>query len=275
MIQYALYLLTRQRKTWPYILEAHFFQQSLRPWTIKINLASTALRFLKRKTIPQPGTTVMSCLLVNEVFWSLQGEGFFTGRPAVFIRLQGCYVGCPYCDTRYAQTIDSTLQYPQSAELFHKKQNTSLYFTIESNWLAEEIAKRSKHKTLAIITGGEPCRQDLTDLTQDLSKRGFYVQIETSGTEAIHCYESTWITLSPKAKPVLPVNWQKANEIKLPVRNTQDIARYEQELSKVPREKISLQPVSCDPQATALCVQVCQERNWRLSLQIHKYIGIL
>ena len=217
----------------------------------------------------------MTKLLVNEVFWSLQGEGFFSGRPAVFIRLQGCHVGCPYCDTKYALQRDPKHQGLQSEALFQKASGTSDYFSVESDWLAREVRKRTSQNILAVITGGEPCSQDIADLTSQLGDFGFQVQVETSGTESICCVKTTWITLSPKAKPVLAENWEKASEVKLPVRDEQDILRYEEELSQIPREKISLQPVSCDAKATALCVRICQQRNWRLSLQIHKYIGIL
>ena len=110
---------------------------------------------------------------------------------------------------------------------------------------------------------------------KELGNNGFQVQIETSGTENILCAKTSWITLSPKAKPVLAENWEKASEVKVPVRDEQDIARYERELRKISQEKISLQPVSCDAKATALCVRICQQNNWRLSLQLHKYIGIL
>ena len=218
---------------------------------------------------------MMSKLLVNEVFWSLQGEGFFSGRPAVFIRLQGCSVGCHYCDTNYAQKCSPQEKYTQSQALFHKKPGTSSYFEVESTWLAEEVYKRTKPNILAVITGGEPCSQNIATLIKRLEHFGFQVQIETSGTEIICCSKKTWITLSPKAKPVLAENWQKASEIKLPVLSEEDLSRYESSLSQIPQEKICLQPVSCDPKATALCVKVCQQKNWRLSVQIHKYIGIL
>lgn len=229
---------------------------------------------MKQKTTVQRGDA-MTTLPVNEIFFSLQGEGTYTGCPAVFIRLQGCSVGCPYCDTQYAQQCDPSLRRSDPAIVFLKKRSNALYADLDSSWLVQEVNRRSQNRPIAVITGGEPCQYDLTPLTSALLSEGYPVHIETSGTELIRCHKECRITLSPKRKAVREENWQRAQEIKLPVLTENDVQRYFERLKSLEKDVIiCLQPVSCDPTATTLCVRLCQEHNWRLSLQMHKYLGI-
>ena len=117
-----------------------------------------------------------------EAFTTLQGEGKFTGTPAYFIRLAGCDVGCSWCDVKESWPAD---EYP--------------------NLTTDEIVKGALDSGLktVVITGGEPCMYDLSELTQALKSEGINVHLETSGAHPI-IGASDWITLSPKKfKPCL------------------------------------------------------------------------
>ncbi|MBQ7739363.1 MAG: 7-carboxy-7-deazaguanine synthase QueE [Desulfovibrionaceae bacterium] len=213
--------------------------------------------------------------MVNEIFCSIQGEGYMQGRPAIFIRLQGCKNKCPWCDTKYATTISEVNQLQDDSMIvFQKEKSSPIYSRLKTSFIVEKIKEKAKPGFLVVITGGEPCQQNILALTKDIIASGFDCQIETSGTEQIIVAEKTWITLSPKEKGFRLENLSLANEIKLPVRYLSDIERYEKILEKADGKIICLQPIDCDTEATKLCVQVCKEKNWRLSIQMHKYIGI-
>jgi 7-carboxy-7-deazaguanine synthase len=126
-----------------------------------------------------------------------------------------------------------------------------------------------------VLTGGEPCSQDILLLTRRLMEAGLAVQLETSGTEPIRVAGGVFVTLSPKgARPPLEESWARADEVKLPVQSPADIERYEGHLAALPPAKVCLQPVSQGREATALCIRTCMARGWRLSLQMHKYLDI-
>lgn len=101
-------------------------------------------------------------LEVHSVFNTIQGEGPFTGRPAVFVRLAGCNLQCPACDTDY----------------------TSSRWTASPMSLLEFVAEQRKPPSLVVITGGEPFRQHITPFVRTLLQAGYTVQIETNGTLA-------------------------------------------------------------------------------------------
>ncbi|MBO4301678.1 MAG: 7-carboxy-7-deazaguanine synthase QueE [Desulfovibrio sp.] len=217
----------------------------------------------------------MSVFFVNEVFCSIQGEGAWTGTPAIFLRLQGCKVGCPWCDTAYALELRKEDRLPDDdARVFDKGGASPAYTCARESWLVRELLARRGAIRHVVITGGEPCSQPIASLTSVLLREGCRVQVETSGTQPVDCDASTWVTLSPKAVPVSVDNWARADEIKLPVRHMEDVQRHEAYLATIPAEKIRLQPVSRDAAATDLCVRLCLERNWRLSLQTHKFINL-
>lgn len=132
-----------------------------------------------------------------------------------------------------------------------------------------------------VITGGEPCIHDLTPLTSLLEQNGFSCQIETSGT---HEYAAAPIrvTVSPKVNmrggyDVLSQALQRADEIKHPVGRVRDIEALDELLETLSDDKpriIALQPISQKEDATRLCIDTCIARNWRLSMQTHKYLNI-
>ncbi|WP_153448577.1 7-carboxy-7-deazaguanine synthase QueE [Vibrio algicola] len=218
---------------------------------------------------------------VNEIFQTIQGEGHFTGVPSVFIRLQVCPVGCAWCDTK--QTWQALAQDQVSFGDIIIKQVDSPTWCLAS---VDEII--SQYQSLGftakhiVITGGEPCLYNLLPLTQAFEKMGCQCQIETSGTSEIICSDNTWVTVSPKIAmkgklPVLTSAMQRANEIKHPVATQKDIDQLDALLTATncqAKSGIALQPISQKPRATELCMQVCIERNWRLSIQTHKYLNI-
>jgi len=218
---------------------------------------------------------------VNELFQTIQGEGIFTGVPAIFIRLQGCDVGCAWCDTKHTWEIDLEKQ-SDLISLTDKSTESDRWADASTKDIINEINRLEYSANLIVITGGEPCMFDLRELTQVLNQYGFKTQVETSGTYPVLVDELTWVTLSPKVKmrgkkEVLQSALLRANEIKHPVGTEKDIDQLEELLVKadsIQDKTICLQPISQKASATALCMKICIERNWRLSVQMHKYLQI-
>ncbi|WP_232367665.1 7-carboxy-7-deazaguanine synthase QueE [Alteromonas pelagimontana] len=220
-------------------------------------------------------------LKINEMFETIQGEGVYTGVPSVFLRLQGCPVGCSWCDTKHTWTLDDAFL-TTSDQVIDKKQENEAFFEADAEALLELFAKQGYHAKHVVITGGEPCIYDLSPLTNYLHQHGFTTQIETSGTYEIKCDPATWVTVSPKVNmkgglPVLESALRRANEIKHPVAMQKHIEELDALLAKIKDDlpaHICLQPISQQERATDLAIRTCIARNWRLSLQTHKYIGI-
>jgi len=218
---------------------------------------------------------------INEMFQTLQGEGYFTGLPAIFIRLQGCPVGCPWCDTQH--TWDKLADREVSLfSVLAKTKESDKWAASSAEDLLAIIARQGYQARHVVITGGEPCIHDLVPLTQQLIAQGFSCQIETSGTHEVRCTPETWVTVSPKVNmrggyDVLGQALARANEIKHPVGRMRDIEALDYLLTTLPdghSPMISLQPISQKEEATRLCIETCIARNWRLSVQTHKYLNI-
>lgn len=177
---------------------------------------------------------------VNEIFHSLQGEGFYTGTPAVFLRFSGCNRNCDFCDTSHH---DHTL--------------------MTASEIAEAVSRfPSRH---LVVTGGEPALQLDSDLLRAIKAHRFYVQIETNGSLPVPV-EVDWVTCSPKEAP-----WEvdRIDELKV-VYQGQDV---EEIASLLPATHHFLQPVSGTNIAET--VDYCLKHpRWRLSLQTHKLIDI-
>ncbi|WP_375753726.1 7-carboxy-7-deazaguanine synthase QueE [Vibrio sp. HN007] len=220
-------------------------------------------------------------LKLNELFQTIQGEGVFTGVPAIFIRLQECPVGCSWCDTK--QTWDATPTDETNTQTIIEKQGDSpLWCQVSEQDLIDIYQQQGFTAKHIVITGGEPCIYDLTKLTQAFEAIGCQCQIETSGTSSVKCSDDTWVTVSPKIGmggklPVLDQALLRANEIKHPVARERDIEQLDELLvnAGVPENTvIALQPISQGKRATELCIETCVSRNWRLSVQTHKYLDI-
>ncbi len=190
---------------------------------------------------------------VNEIFYSLQGEGRFTGTAAIFLRLSGCNLRCSFCDTRHDSYTEMT-----EAEIVHA---ISAY--------------PARH---VVITGGEPTMQLTQSLVDALHEAGKFVQIETNGSIALApslAQAIDWITCSPKS---LPVRIGRVDELKV-VYEGQELAPYEA-MARDYGSALCLQP--CDTGDTvkntslldAVVDYIKKHPAWRLSLQTHKLIHI-
>ncbi|MEZ8100913.1 7-carboxy-7-deazaguanine synthase QueE [Vibrio bivalvicida] len=215
------------------------------------------------------------------MFETIQGEGVFTGVPSVFVRLQECPVGCAWCDTK--QTWDATPQDERSLdEVLAKTEDSPTWCSVTAEDIVNEYKNQGYTAKHIVITGGEPCIYDLTLLTQAFENNGCKCQIETSGTSEVCVTDTTWVTVSPKVAmkgklPVLDSALLRANEIKHPVATQKDIDQLDELLNRAgvsEETTIALQPISQKPRATQLCIDVCVARNWRLSIQTHKYLSI-
>jgi 7-carboxy-7-deazaguanine synthase len=217
---------------------------------------------------------------INELFETIQGEGSFTGQPSIFIRLQGCPVGCSWCDTKHTWEIELSDEVSQNIMLA-KAEETSQWaaMTVEKILaLVKEKGFQAKH---IVITGGEPCMEDLTPLCDAFEQLGYSTQVETSGTFEINVSKKCWVTVSPKVNmrggyPILNSAMMRADEIKHPIATEQHVNDLKELLAehKVKNTPIYLQPISQKPRATELAIATCIANNWRLSVQVHKYLGI-
>jgi organic radical activating enzyme len=191
-----------------------------------------------------------------EHFYTLQGEGLYSGQAAYFIRLGGCDVGCVWCDVK--ESWDAERHPHMSVE--------------------DIVANASMHPgRIAVITGGEPAMHDLSYLTKGLKAAGFRTHIETSGSSPLSG-ELDFVTLSPKKfKAPLPEALEKANELKVVVYNKSDFTWAEQHAALVSKDCILyLAPEwSKRDGITPLIIDYIKASpQWRLSLQTHKYINI-
>lgn len=198
---------------------------------------------------------------VNEIFYSLQGEGHYTGTPAVFVRFAGCNLRCWFCDTDFDkgvemsedEIVEAVLQYPTR---------------------------------YVVITGGEPTLQITASLCDKLRAHGLYLMMETNGTRPLpEGCKVDWITCSPKLidveegkRKIATIRLRHIDELKVVFEDspTQDMALYEQ----IPATEYRLQP--CDTQ-DPLCNQailnktikyILQHPKWKLSLQTHKILHV-
>ncbi len=218
---------------------------------------------------------------VNEIFITIQGEATFTGTPSCFIRLQGCNVGCPWCDTKHTWQLDANTQISVT-ELVNKANDKDSWASFTLNEIKDFVKTHASTIKHVVITGGEPALYDLKPLCDMLEALGKTVQIETSGTELLRISEQAWVTLSPKfnmpgGKQVLIDAVKRANEIKMPIGKVSDIEKlktfiFDYDFSQ--RIPIWLQPLSQNKEATKICVKEALNNNWRLSLQTHKFIAI-
>lgn len=201
-------------------------------------------------------------LPVMESFYTLQGEGYYQGQAAYFIRLGGCDVGCVWCDVK--ESWDASVHPHQSIETL-----------VQEACAATQL--QSGNHPIVVITGGEPLMHDLAELTEALRQAGFRTHLETSGA---HPLSGTWdwICVSPKKfKEPLPTVMEKANELKVVVFHKSDLEWAESWKPYLnPECKLYLQP-EWDKSAVitpSMIEFVKTHPTWTLSLQIHKYINV-
>lgn len=195
-------------------------------------------------------------LPLMEHFYTLQGEGFHTGRAAYFLRLGGCDVGCVWCDVK--ESWDANI---------HPK--------VDINTMLQHIQEAKAE--MAVITGGEPLLHQLDELTQLLKSNHIETNIETSGSSPLSG-SWDWICLSPKKfkEPLLEVI-EKANELKIVVFNKSDFEWAEKYAALVnPNCKLYLQPEwdKSSQMLPQIIEYVKQNPKWKISLQTHKFLQI-
>ncbi len=193
--------------------------------------------------------------LIDE-FYTIQGEGYNTGKPAYFIRLGGCDIACSWCDTKISWKAD-----------VHKLADYK-----------EIVAKVIKTPAKSIVvTGGEPTSYNLDFLSEELQKNNIETFLETSGAYKISGIWD-WICLSPKKQQApLEENYAKAHEIKMIIAKPADIDWAEECSHKVGKNcKLYLQPEwSVREEMTNLIVEYAKNNpKWNLSIQMHKYVKI-
>lgn len=195
-------------------------------------------------------------LPVMEQFYTIQGEGAYTGVPAYFIRLAGCDVGCVWCDVKDSWDAGG-------------------YPLLEAKELAEKAAMSGTG--IVVITGGEPAMYDLTDLVDEIHSRGLRAHIETSAAYPV-TGEFDWITVSPKKfKFPLDSELPKAHELKVVVFNKSDLEWAEKYKPLVGKEcRLLLQPEwdKRDSMMPIIIDYVKAHPEWNISLQTHKFIGV-
>ena len=214
---------------------------------------------------------------IHSIFSTIQGEGPFTGRPAVFVRLAGCNIQCPGCDTEYTQDRQR-LDYGSILQEIH-----------------EQLAITFSNANLIVISGGEPFRQNIAPLCHFLIENDFDVQIETNGSMQIPLELPQMVTVvcSPKTAKLHPSALHRANAFKyvmrannmleedgLPLqalehRATPYIARPHKSF----KGKIYLQPMDeQDPEInarnTAAVLASALKHNYTVQLQIHKLLNV-
>lgn len=193
---------------------------------------------------------------VMEHFYTIQGEGRFTGHAAYFIRLGGCDVGCVWCDVKDSWDAEK-----------HPKMSVA------------ELADYVKNSgtQIVVITGGEPAMHSLNPLVEILKSQGVRVHIETSGAHPINGHLD-WVCLSPKKfKFPLKESLQKADEYKVVVFHPSDIEWASQFLNELPQNcELYLQPEwSKSEIVMPLIIDFVKlNPNWKISLQTHKFLNI-
>lgn len=202
-------------------------------------------------------------LKIVEIFATIQGEGPFAGTPAIFVRLGGCNLACEFCDTNFDD-----------------------FKTIKVSDILLEVKKLAKNSTkLVVITGGEPLRQPLKKLCDELLANNFKVQIETNGTLFQDLDDQISIICSPKVSnnkyhkiraDLLP----KITAFKFIISKSNtaynDVIDLGQEQYKIP---VYLQPMdqydsNKNQENIKLTTKLCQKYGYNLSLQIHKILGL-
>ncbi len=197
-----------------------------------------------------------SQLPLMEEFYTIQGEGYNTGKAAYFIRLAGCDVGCHWCDVKESWDAENHPLTDADAIVHHAMQHPA---------------------RAVVITGGEPLMYNLEYLTAQLQQNGIRTFIETSGAYPLSGHWD-WICLSPKKfKAPLPEVALQAHELKVIVFNKSDFAWAEQHVALVnPQCKLYLQPEwSRVNETTPMIIDyVMNNPRWEISIQTHKYMNI-
>lgn len=222
-------------------------------------------------------------LSVHSIFKTIQGEGPFCGTPCVFVRLAGCNLQCPACDTDYTSGRHSMGPYEILAE-------------VNELWRAD-----GHRRGLVVVTGGEPFRQEISELLTLLAASDYYVQIESNGTlepsdnffnKDTNMRQGIYLVVSPKTGKLHPRIYEEACALKYVVRDGDihddglPLSALDHPANPYParppkdwNRPVYVQPLDSKSIAdnhrhTAAAVQSCLKHGYILQLQIHKYIGV-
>ncbi len=190
-------------------------------------------------------------LNIVEIFYSIQGEGKFSGTPCIFIRLHGCNLACHFCD-----------------EPLH----TGTYESFTCKEVIEMI-KQYPSKYI-VITGGEPTLEDINGYIDDLHEEDYTIAVETNGYKFEHIKNADWVTYSPKDWDNLHVD--DFDEYKFIVEKNSNIEKL---LSIKSDKPIYIQPQNFQDRAhkvnTDFCIELVKKYpHFKLSVQLHKYLGV-
>ena len=191
-----------------------------------------------------------------EDFYTIQGEGFHSGKPAYFIRLGGCDVGCRWCDAKYTR-------------------NPKVFPPVDVETVVARAAACAAQAI--VITGGEPLLYPLEVLTSKLRERGLEIFLETSGTHPFSG-EFDWVCLSPKRQmPPLAEAFGRAHELKVIIQTIEDFAWAEENARRVGRYcRLYLQPEwsAFDKIMPEIVEYAKANPKWSISVQTHKFMKI-
>ena len=194
-------------------------------------------------------------LPLMEEFYTIQGEGYHSGKAAYFIRIGGCDVGCHWCDVK-------------------ESWNATLHPLTETDLIVE---RAKQYSDTVVVTGGEPLESNMAYLTGKLHEKGISIHIETSGSSEL-TGKWDWICLSPKRNK-LPKNniYVLAHELKIIIRSKQDFDFAEEQASRISKTcELYLQPEwSVREKMIPLITEyVMKNPKWKVSIQTHKYMNI-
>ena len=190
---------------------------------------------------------------INEVFYSMQGEGLYTGTPALFIRFAGCNLKCDFCDTNF----ETKLRIEKTAFI---------------DWLDQKVSQKDIWNI--ILTGGEPLLQDIDLILDYFSEEylGIQLHIETNGTKEHNGLDQYHTTVSPKFPDF---KLRSGEQLKLVYTGQEDLTPY---IENTEFSFYYLQPCWKDGKSNIVetynRVMKEQRNGWRLSLQTHKILGI-
>ena len=196
----------------------------------------------------------MKTYRINEIFYSLQGEGAFSGRAAIFVRFSGCNLKCPFCDTDFKAYKEMTVEE-----------------------IIDAACQLSPKCDFIVLTGGEPTLQVDRELIEALHAEGFFIAMETNGTKKIPLGVD-WVTFSPKnlfTSPAEPFI-RSCDEIKVVFNGEHSVFPYDHIRAKLHY----LQPCDTGDKAKNAdilhrCIEFIKENPiWRLSLQTQKIINV-
>lgn len=215
-------------------------------------------------------------LYVNEIFPTIQGEGPFSGRPAIFIRLSGCNLQCSWCDTEYT--------------------NGEAMTDLDILMVVKKLCPNNLDGMLVVISGGEPFRQNISQLCKALLKLKYVVQIETNGTlsNPDFPWDNVHVVVSPKTKflhkdvkknhcyyKYVVSSDDSESEDGLPLFETQNSGggipappSPSTEMDRIYLSPLDSHDVAQNFENRKTAIDLCMKFGYNLSLQIHKYLNL-